>query len=106
MLSRRPEKNEYNEAVVTRLEALLHDMGWTHKELAARIYQKIGMKYAKGVEQYFDPDRRSVPTYALAMICDELGVAPNYVLGFTDDLQGSMDKTGLYAMLAPRKRRA
>lgn len=89
-----------------RLEGLLHDMGWTYKELAARIYHKLGLKQAKGVEQYFTADRRSVPTYALAMICDELGVAPNYVLGFTDDLEASMDKTGLYAMLTPRQRRA
>ena len=107
MLTRRPDKHEYNEAVVRRLEGLLDDMGWTYKDLAGRMYQKLGLKQPKGVEQYFTSDRRSVPTYALAMICDEIGVAPNYVLGFTDDLAASTDPTGLYSMIAkPRKRRA
>lgn len=107
MLTQRPDKHEYNEAVVQRLEGLLTDMGWDYKDLANRMYRKLGLKQPKGVIQYFTAERRSVPTYALAMICDEIGVSPNYVMGFTQDLQSSIDKTGLYAMIAkPRIRTA
>lgn len=90
---------EWYEAVVSRVEALLADMGWNYKLLALTMFprRKDDESRRKSVERGFTK-RRSLPAHTVVHIADLLGVSTDYLLCRSDNLRGSIDPDGLYAI--------
>lgn len=92
-------KEEYDEAVVRRVEALLEDMGWEPKDLAKRIYERVGYKSPKAAEHWFmRKGSRRLSSFAILVIADTLGVASSYINLEHDNLEDTMDPDGQYAL--------
>lgn len=94
-----PPRAQHEEEVVRRVEDLLADMGWTPMDLAKRIYKAAGYKTAKAVEHRFmRKTSRRLSSHMVLLTAHTLGVSSSYILGDHDNLEGTMDPDGLYAL--------
>ena len=83
----RVQKKNWNERVISRLEALLADMDWSPKLLAHALHPtaKRSASTYKTVMHHFERDR-SMPAYTLYRVSELLGVGVAYLMCQSDDL--------------------
>lgn len=92
-------RDDFDEAVVRRVEQLLAHMGWNPVDLAKRVHKDLGYATPKAVQHFFEREgSRRLHPFAIMKIASTLGVDPAYLMLAHDNLESTMDPDGLYAL--------